>query len=458
MKKSRLKHTEQDFLHLVEFSQGKPNEISFNVLDKKSASPADTEKKGFLARFRRKNKGSYEGFGPSIALGEGENPALKDALTQDTQSSDVAATGSNEPGAAPGGSRGKHAQPKQKRFGRKSEETPFLPNASGFSAEAYAEIDRRQKRRARSRIISIALVVLVMVALLAFAGMWLQQEFEKNRSNRELIDQACSYIEQSDKTLVAIEEFFAQPFGDDTVEQAEQLQSQIPSALNQLKDAKKYATRADKAIEGSTADKEAAQSAYNAIVSRETMLDLANQKLTIDINAKKSMDGIALIENNIDESQYLLAQAATTVKQTSPETVAQSTEWLKQAQTKIQEAQAALDEIIERFPDGDFSVYSDYLAKRLEEIQYGLLSNDAILIQDRQTAEQNNELYNEADRASVELAKLFPETFEQPLVDAYKQASASLDEQLIQLRNDIGGYDSFLRSYLGTETQKSSNS
>lgn len=448
----RDKRTEQDFLHLVEFSQGKPNEISFNVLDKKSAAPSSPEKGGLFSRFRKRSKGSYEGFGSSMALGSGENTALKDALSQESRSEDrlLGQTPSQS-----GKTKGKHAQPQQKRFGRSKEETPFLPNASGFSAEAHAEVARRQKRRMRSRAISVALVILVAIILLAFAGMWLYQEYEKNRSNRELIEQSCSYIEQSDRTLVAIDEFFAEPFADDTIACAEQLQAQIPSALTALENAKKYAVRADEAIEGTSADKEAAQSAYNTIVSRETMLELANEKLAIDIDAKRSMDGMGQIETDIDDAQYLLAQAATTVKQTSPETVAQSTEWLLQARAKLEEAQATLNEVIERFPDGDFAVYADYLTKRLEEIDYGLLSNDAILLQDRKTAEQNNELYNAADQASVELARSFPETFAQPLADAYAKQLEGIDEQFSRLRSDVGGYDSFLRSYLGNETQTS---
>lgn len=454
LKKSRLKHTEQDSLHVVEFSQGRPNEISFNVLDKKSTSPS-AGKRGLFSRFRSKNKGSYEGFGASMALGSGENTALKDALSQEGRSSGQRDQGSAQTTSSSGKMQGKHAQPKQKRFGRGHEDTPFLPNASGFSSDAYEEVARRQKRRMRSRIISVASVIMVVVVLATFAGMWLYQEHEKNRSNRELIDEACSYIEESDKTLVAIDEFFTQPFEDDTVARAEQLQAQIPSAVDALEKAKKSAIRADEAIEGTSADKEAAQSAYNAIVSRETMFELANEKLAIDIDAKKSMDSMNLIEANIDDAQYLLAQAATTVKQTSPETVAQSTEWLMEARTKLEEAQTALNEIIERFPDGDFTVYSEYLTKRLEEIGYGLLSNEAILIQDRKTAESNNELYNQADRASVEIAKSFPETFAQPLIDAYSQSSVQVDEQFAKLRNDVGGYDSFLRSYFGTETQKS---
>jgi protein-tyrosine-phosphatase len=91
----------------------------------------------------------------------------------------------------------------------------------------------------------------------------------------------------------------------------------------------------------------------------------------------------------------------------------------------------------------------------LEEVQYGLLSNEAILIQDKKTAESNNELYNTTDQETVTLAKSFPETFAQPLVDAYKKATENYDEQFNQLRNDVGGYDAFLRSYLGNETQKS---
>ncbi len=435
-------------MHLVEISQGRPNEISFSVLDNKSAHSSNG--RGLFARFRRKNKGSYEGFGPSMALGSGENAALKDALTSDQQGNNAPAT----PVQQAASSRGKHAQPAQKRFGRKQEEVPFLPNASGFSAEAHAEIGRRQKRRARSRFISMALVVLVVAVLASIGGTWAYQEYEKNRSNRELINEACSYIEQSDQTLVAIDEFFSQPFGEDTIARAEELQSQIPGALDLLQKAKTYADRANDAIESTSADKEAAETARNTIVSRETMLQLADQKLAVDINAKRSLDGMELMETNIDDAQSLLAQGASAVKNTSPETVAQSTEWLMEARTKLEEAQTALNEVIERFPNGDFAIYTDYLAKRLEEIGFGLLSNEAILIQDRQTAESNNDRYNAADREAVELAKSFPDPFAQPLIEAYTQESASLDEQLTKLRSDVGGYDSFLRSYLGNETQK----
>lgn len=449
MKKSKRKNNAQDSLHLVEISQGRPNEISFSVLDNKSASSPG--KRGLFSRFRRKNKGSYEGFGPSMAIGSGENAALKDALAGESTSAN------QQPQSAPNKQRGKHAnaQPGRKRFGRKQqEEVPFLPNASGFSAEAHAEIGRRQKRRARSRFISMALVVLVAGVLAVSGGMWAYQEYEKNRSNRELINEACSYIEQSDRTLVAIDEFFSQPFDDNSIARAEDLQAQIPGALDLLQKARSYADRANEAIEGTSADKEAAETARNTIVSRETMFQLADQKLAVDINAKRSIDGMNLMEANIDEAQTLLAEGATAVKNTSPETVAQSTEWLLEAQTKLEEAQSALNEIVERFPNGDFTVYSDYLAKRLEEISFGLLSNEAILIQDRKTAESNNDQYNKADREAVEIAKGFPDPFAQPLIDAYSQESASLDEQLAKLRSDVGGYDSFLRSYLGTETQK----
>lgn len=448
MKKSKPKNNAQDSLHLVEISQGRPNEISFSVLDQKSSTSGSG--KGFLSRFRRKKKGSYEGFGPSMAIGSGENAPLKDALSGDQQNTPTA----TQPSSSARKARGKHAQPAQKRFGRAKEEVPFLPNASGFSVEAYAEIGRRQKRRARSRLISIALVVIVVAIIAGVAGMWLYQEYEKNRSNRELITEACSYIEQSDQTLVAIDEFFSQPFGDDAIARAEELQAQIPGALGLLEKAKSYAERADEAIEGTSADKEAAQTARNTIVSRETMLELANDKLAIDIDAKRSIDAMNLIEANINDAQTLLAQAATAVENTSPETVAQSTELLIQARTKLEEAQTALSEIAERFPNGDFTIYSDYLAKRLEAIGYGLLSNEAILIQDRQTAEHNNDLYNQADQASVELARSFPDPFAQPLLTAYSQASSDIDEQLAKLRSDVGGYDSFLRSYLGNETQK----
>ena len=60
--------------------------------------------------------------------------------------------------------------------------------------------------------------------------------------------------------------------------------------------------------------------------------------------------------------------------------------------------------------DIDLQPYLDYIAVKLESLGYALASNDAILLQDRKTAEDNNRLYNEKDAEAAQLAALLPES------------------------------------------------
>lgn len=46
----RLRRSEEDSLHLIEFSQGKPNEISFNVLGNLAADSKEKRRRRFFRR------------------------------------------------------------------------------------------------------------------------------------------------------------------------------------------------------------------------------------------------------------------------------------------------------------------------------------------------------------------------------------------------------------------------
>ena len=213
-----LGHKEAQVLHLKEFSQGKPNELSLNVLEQKAAAQDEPSRgaKWRLPSFRK---------GASTAGGKEKN------LTAEK------ATKRNSAEVKP--------QP--------SERKTFL------GADSQAEIARRKQRRRWYRRFSIALVAGVCIGAIGVGGYWAYQQYERLNTSVGVLREACELVKQSDETTVAIDKYFQDTFGDDTVSRAQELSAAIPDAKDQLESARVYAQKAESELDGSQRDKEAGE-------------------------------------------------------------------------------------------------------------------------------------------------------------------------------------------------------
>ena len=243
-----LGHKETQVLHLKEFSQGKPNELSLNVLEQKAAAQDEPSRgaKWRLPSFRK---------GASTAGGKEKNLTAEKATKRNS------------------------AEVKPQPSGRKT----FL------GADSQAEIARRKQRRRWYRRFSIALVAVVCIGAIGVGGYWAYQQYERLNTSVGVLREACELVKQSDETTVAIDKYFQDTFGDDTVSRAQELSAAIPDAKDQLESARVYAQKAESELDGSQRDKEAAQRALNAIAVREELLDVADQRMKEDVAAKQGM-------------------------------------------------------------------------------------------------------------------------------------------------------------------------
>ena len=439
--KTYLKRSEEESLHLSEFSHGKPFEFSLNVLENKLLAQ-DQKKPSVIKRLFSRDKGSAQGLPDTPYISDGTN-ALSSFSSSDRASretSDKSSLAESAAGAATGTAAASSATKSKNQGGF------FLDESS------RREIVRRQTRRRVSRIISIACVVAIIAAIAVFGGGYLYKEYQKQLSNVELLKTAFGYLEESDKMLVEIDTFFQQKFDDSTVSRAEELLKQIPDAQKKLDSAREQVNIANEGLNTSTKDKEAAEYALNSISARETMLSVSKERLEEDIAAKKAMDAMNQVQEYITEANSLLVQAAKVIANTTAENVNTSTQYTTSAREFLSKAQAQLNEVTKVYPKADLSALNEYVNKRIEAADAALASNAAILLQDKQTAEDNNNRYNEADAASVAMAENLPRSFDQPIIDIYQSSISSLAEKYDSARSDVGRNDSFLREYLGIKT------
>lgn len=420
---------EQRFLHVKEFSQGKPNELSLNVLEKKAAVLNEQPKRfGF---WHRRRMSETE-----------ENPLVTTSMNEEgilTSESKKSSAGSNK-------KKDIAHRPRSILKGAtvSSQENGIL------NADLRAEIEHRKKRRRRYRRFSLAIVVVACCIGLSVAGYWFYQEQVRLSTSVGVLHEACDIIEKTDETTIAIDSYFQSSFDDETINKATDLLNSLPKAREDLDSARVYAQKAKDKLDGSQRDKEAAEHVLATIVSRETMLDNAEKRLNDDVAAKKALDVVEQIKGNVDEANALLAQSAQVVSDTTKEHVEQSDEYTESAKEKLETANKLLEQAQSCYPTADFGVLSQYIDEKIKAASEALASNDAILIQDKKTAEAHNDAYNKADAEASKLAEDLPSDLSKIVVDAYATTQAPLTEEYEKARSDASVHDGYLRDYLGT--------
>lgn len=418
-----LGQKEKKFLHVKEFSQGKPNELSLNVLEQKAANLEEQPSRFKLWRSRR-NESNNSPFYASLHKQKRNN------------GSSHASTAS-------------HAL--QEKSQSTSKKNAANSTSTFLGAESQAEIKNRQRRRKRYRRFSLALVIVICLSFLGVGGYWFYQEQVKLSTSVGVLHQSCEIIAASDEVTVSIDNYFQTSFNDETVNTANDLLSELPSVREDLDSARVYAQKARNELEGSQYDKEAADHVLATIVSRETMLDCAEKRLNDDIAAKQAIDALTQAQGCIDEGNALLVQSAQVISDTTEENVAQSTEYTTAAKAQFEEARSHIEDAQNYYSSANFDDLLAYLDLKSQAAGEALASNAAILIQDKATAESHNDAYNQADVEATTLAEKLPSDLTQLVVDSYATNQDALIKEYENARSDAATHDAFLREYLGTE-------
>lgn len=443
---NQMKSGERKWFHLVEFSKGKPNEISFSVLDKLADDPQ--EKKGiFGGRFSR-NRGSSEFLSAEdfASLSSGSSSNSNTGIGFDGQTEKLPVASSLDSGK--GEKRGKVATRAKHGSNTSSHGTGRV-----LGGDSSVEISRRKNKRRSITVVSVLIIALICVIGIGAAGSYLYQKHLEEMSNLELLQEGFKEVEEADKTIVGIDVFLSSPHDENTVAKANEFIQAIPQAKSHLGKANDFASRANKGLNGSTEDKQASEYALSAIVSRQTLLDVSEKLVREELLAKETIDSLNEAEEKIKQAEGMLDQSAQIIANTTPETVAKSTELTAEAKTLFEEAHQLAQVAVDNYGSNVAGVYTAYTGKRIECCEAALNSNAAILLQDRQTAESYNSQYNELDKEIAELAAAFTSSYYQPIIAAYDLRVAELKEKYQNLRNDVATNDAHLRSYLGTDSQ-----
>ncbi|MEG1253682.1 MAG: hypothetical protein RSD25_02020, partial [Raoultibacter sp.] len=256
-------------------------------------------------------------------------------------------------------------------------------------------------------------------------------------------------IEQADKTIVAMDELINAPLDEENVGKIKGIQESLASASALLDSAEATAHRAFDGMRDS-ADKEAADQALSSITARKVMIDEGSRIMQATINAHQAALEVSSAWEDILAADATARQAAAAVSLTTAANVALSKEKTTSALDQFTTAKTKLSTAAKAYASADMHLLNEYLNKRIEAMNYALVSDEAILVQDKKTADTNNEAYNKADAQATALAQQFPADPLQPIYAAYDTNTAASFASYNEARRAVGAADSFLRDYLGT--------
>ena len=403
-------------LHIKGNTAGTSNELSLSVLDERSKKV--DEKSSSTPRPSRLNKVSVF--------------AVENRKSRKEKKAESAPTGADVAGYALDlSARGRAARARKRALD-----------------DPEAEIRRRKSARRARRIIGTVVGVAASVAVIAYAGFYFWSAYQQNQENLTVLGQAMQELEAADEVVLAADALVTDGIGDTSDEDIQALIASMDDARVHINAAVAFGETAAESMDAS-ADREAALKAQESANARTKLLDGAASIIQAEAQARTASTQIQQCWDSLVEADGLLKEAAAMVTETTNDNVKASEEKTQQAQDLLTSAAESLAAAQDAYPSADLSAFGAYIDKRFEAIGYALASNDAIYIQDKSTADEQNALYNEADAEAVELAQKLPKNPTQPIEDALAADTQQARDDYYATREAAAQSDAYIRDYLG---------
>ena len=418
-------------LHIKRYTAGTSNEISLDVLDAKRER-LDSQKsrkggKGFLLDFRPKPGKSKTEMGKQTG-GEAA-PANPKAQT-----------------------RGMHAGAALESGGRKWRKGSAPRSASSVASNPLMPIEEvasrkraRHKSAMRKYIIGFG-VAAIAVAVIAFVGI---RSYQAQQEFRGMFERVVQKAASSDSYMVEIDAAMNDPLGTTTDEDRAMLRKKAVAVT-------------------SVADNTISEADALVGLARADQDGIALDELTEGARGRKNMVGLAMEAFSVADQASVTRTAATAAwdmvvsadstardavsqanKATTTSQLAETTAALQQASDEFGAALVQLQGLESTVDGLDLSKQQEYLQKRIDTLGYAIATNEALAAGDRQTAAEQNELYEEGDRVSADLARSLPPSIEAVVDDVYRSEILAIQARYDKERERVSTADSRVRHYLG---------
>lgn len=368
-----------------------------------------------------------------------------------------------------------HARPKHTQGTGKQSPPPSVDNRSQTAVWSVAEVNERQREleaqgmafkappsgSAQPAFIAVpfkkkrakwpfVVFLIVAVTLVAAGGVYYfnNQQKSVHAEAYQEINRSIALIQEADTVVVAVDQAIDEQVTEDALPQLEVLTDQVASTKETLLAAADNAEIAKESLTDED-DRELAQHVIDAANTRSEMLNYGKRLVQTDIDAMQSAALLSEAWDLIVGADTDMRAAVDVTSGGNTDAIETAVEFNKAASEKIEEATLKIDDAKKHFPDADFTSISDYLVAKKDAIGLALTSDEALLADDVDLANENNDAYNAKDSEAVELAAKIPSDPMTIITDAYDTVTQDMRASYLDARDRAATSDSYIRTYLG---------
>ncbi|MCL2825785.1 MAG: hypothetical protein FWD72_00085 [Eggerthellaceae bacterium] len=447
--------------HIKQHTVGTSNELSFSVLDAAKRRADAEDGKGEVSQIPDFGKVS------TVALPIGLGRKKKKKVSTPTKDSILPLSNGETIVSPSGGTASLDQKPFSGKIGRGAggssasagrgpalgtptvQSSPFNKPFGQAGSSSGDEIERRKSKRRRRHTSTVLIATVVVACLLGAGGYLIYTMVTTHNQQVSLLQQALAQIEEADKVVVPVDELVNNTEGDPDPDTVSSLLDSIPDTYKKLDAAYDLASQASENMRDSS-EKDAADQALASVDARRAMLDTGATLLQAEVDALNATDAMTQAWDKVLQADSLAREAASMVTDTTNDNVTASKEKSQQALDLFNDALTLITDVSNSSLEPDVQVFLDYVGKRVDAMNCAIASDDAILAQDRQTAEDQNTAYNTKEDEAAQLARQLPSDVTSPISSAYAAATDDPMKTYAEARHQASTADAFLRDYLGT--------
>lgn len=321
-----------------------------------------------------------------------------------------------------------------------AEETPL----ARFAADEMAYRKGQQRRAVVRALVTAAVAAAVIFICVVLA----RQLYERNQNGEEELQESIDLVSQADAALDALDAALLDPFGEDADELRAAAQEELSDARAVLAEAAELSNEAAGELDDPE-DQALAEQVAVAISARQEMLDLGEELMETAEDAQFAIDCLESAWNCMLNAADLASEAALLVADTTDENVEASKALTESALEELALAREQL-ELAESNFDIDLSAYFAYVDKREEALNCAIASDDALLSDDSEEAQAQNDAYNAADEEAADLAGALPEDPTAFVIETFEDLVEENEEKYDAARSSAATADAFIRDYSGS--------
>lgn len=299
--------------------------------------------------------------------------------------------------------------------------------------------DNARNRRIWIGVAIAGVVVLVAVALLGYGVVQRRMDASKK------LDRAITLVEETDKTVVAVDKIIQSEITSDLAADATAVQADIAPATAGLEEAVTLIGEARKALPD--ADRERADLLEQSAQARIEMLAEAPAILVVNVKAAQAKPLADQAWERTLKADKLSKDAVASYNKLNEAGVQRSRQLNKDAEAEFVAARDLFSRAETSFPEAPLELYLAFLNTKITQVKLSQQSDAAWLRNDIAGANAIIAKYNAEDTKAIQQAKELPASPSEAIAEAYELAAGAATERYSAARDKATKADEAYRTW-----------